>query len=59
VDKHNGILDYTDLDGSFLHPTPQDCHEHKPNALSWGVPIEDGPMFKKQLPVTGDRLWRR
>jgi hypothetical protein len=45
VDKHNIILDYTDLDGRIIQPTPQDCREHKPNALSWGVPIEDGPMF--------------
>lgn len=45
VDKHNVILDYVDLDGTFLHPTPQDCRELKPSALSWGVPIEDGPFF--------------
>ena len=45
VDEHNVILDYTDLDGRIIRPTPQDCREHKPSALSWGVPIEDGPMF--------------
>ena len=45
VDEHNILLDYTALDGRILRPTPQDCREHKPSALSWGVPIEDGPMF--------------
>jgi hypothetical protein len=45
VDEHNVILDYTDLDGRIIRPTPHDCREHKPSALSWGVPIEDGPMF--------------
>ncbi len=45
VDEHNVVLDYTDLDGRILRPTPQDCREHKPSALSWGVPVEDGPMF--------------
>jgi len=45
VDEHNVVLDYTDLDGRIIRPTPQDCREHKPSALSWGVPVEDGPMF--------------
>lgn len=45
VDKHNIVLDYTDLDGSYRRPTPEDCREQKPSALSWGVPVEDGPMF--------------
>jgi hypothetical protein len=45
VDEHNVVLDYTDLDGKIIRPTPQDCREHKPSALSWGVPVEDGPMF--------------
>ena len=45
VDEHNVVLDYTDLDGKIIRPTPEDCREHKPSALSWGVPSEDGPMF--------------
>jgi hypothetical protein len=45
VDEHNVVLDYCDLDGKIIRPTPQDCREHKPSALSWGVPVEDGPMF--------------
>ena len=45
VDEHNVVLDYCDLDGRIIRPTPQDCREHKPSALSWGVPNEDGPMF--------------
>ena len=45
VDEHQIVLDYTDLDGSIIRPTPEDCREMKPSALSWGVPCEDGPMF--------------
>ncbi len=45
VDEYNVVLDYTDLDGRIIRPTPEDCREMKPSALSWGVPNEDGPMF--------------
>lgn len=45
VDEHHMVLDYTDLDGSIVRPTPDDCRNMMPSALSWGVPIEDGPMF--------------
>lgn len=45
VDPHHIVLDYCDLDGSIIRPTPEDCSELKPSALSWGVPVEDGPMF--------------
>jgi hypothetical protein len=45
VDEYNLVLDYTGLDGKIIRPTPEDCREMKPSALSWGVPNEDGPMF--------------
>ncbi|MEQ1859969.1 MAG: FAD-dependent oxidoreductase [Chthoniobacteraceae bacterium] len=45
VDERGVVLDYTALDGSYPRPTPEDCREMKPSALSWGVPSEDGPMF--------------
>lgn len=45
VDEHDTVLDYVDQDGKFLRPTPAECREMKPSALSWGVPVEDGPMF--------------
>jgi hypothetical protein len=45
IDPHNVILDYTSLDGSYIRPTPEEAREMKPSALSWGVPVEDGPMF--------------
>jgi hypothetical protein len=45
IDPHNLVLDYCDLDGSIIRPTPEDCRDLKPSALSWGVPVEDGPMF--------------
>lgn len=45
VDEHHLILDYVGLKGEIVRPTPEDCREMKPSALSWGVPNEDGPMF--------------
>jgi hypothetical protein len=45
VDEHDLILDYVGLKGEVIRPTPEDCRELKPSALSWGVPNEDGPMF--------------
>lgn len=45
VDEHNLILDYVGLKGEIVRPTPEDCRDMKPSALSWGVPNEDGPMF--------------
>ncbi|SFH99092.1 hypothetical protein [Planctomicrobium piriforme] len=45
VDQYNLVLDYTALDGSIIRPTPEECRECKPSALSWGIPVEDGPMF--------------
>jgi len=45
VDEHSLILDYVGLKGEIVRPTPEDCREMKPSALSWGVPNEDGPMF--------------
>lgn len=45
VDEYDLILDYVGLKGEVIRPTPEDCREMKPSALSWGVPNEDGPMF--------------
>lgn len=45
VDEHHLILDYVGLKGEIVRPTPEDCRDMKPSALSWGVPNEDGPMF--------------
>jgi hypothetical protein len=45
VDPRGVMLDYASLDGSYARPTPEECRAHKPSALSWGVPVEDGPMF--------------
>lgn len=59
VDPHNIVLDYTDLDGKYLRPTPQDCREMKPSALSWGVPVEDGPMFNGLYLDGAINRWKR
>jgi len=45
VDPHDVILDYADFDGSIVRPTPDDCRQLRPSALSWGVPVEDGALL--------------
>ncbi len=45
VDREHGIIrDYPVPDTSLL-PTVEECLGDRPNALSWGTPIENGPMF--------------
>lgn len=43
--RHDVMLDYVDADGSAPIPTPQECHDNKPNALAWWTPIENGAFF--------------
>lgn len=45
MDQHRVMLDFTDLDGSYIRPEPSDCRDMKPSALSWGVPVEDGALL--------------
>ncbi len=45
VDKTDVLLDFTDLEGSVILPTPEECRTGKPNALGWWTPIENGAMF--------------
>jgi hypothetical protein len=45
MDEHGIMLDFTDLDGKVVLPTPEECREGKPNALGWWSPIENGAMF--------------
>lgn len=59
VDEHNVVLDYCDLDGSIIRPTPEDCRQLKPSALSWGVPVEDGPMFNGLYLDAMCNRWKR
>ena len=40
VDEHGVVRDYV---GEL--PTPEDCRLGRPNAIGWGSPIENGPMF--------------
>ena len=58
MDEHNILIDYAGLDGAFERPTPEECWEHKPNALSWGVPVEDGPMFNGMYLDAQCTRWR-
>lgn len=39
------ILDYVGAQGEVLLPTVEECLTDRPNALSWGCPNENGPMF--------------
>jgi hypothetical protein len=45
VDPHDVVLDYTDLEGRYDRPTPEECRLGKPNALGWWTPVENGAMF--------------
>jgi hypothetical protein len=45
VDKHDVLLDFTELNGTVSVPTPKECRDGKPNALGWWTPIENGAMF--------------
>lgn len=45
VDKHDVLLDFTNMDGRVSLPTPEECRAGQPNALGWWTPIENGAMF--------------
>ena len=45
VTPQHVILDYVGENGEVLLPTPEECLANQPNALSWGCPNENGPMF--------------
>lgn len=45
IDRSDILIDYTDFDGTFPRPTPEECREGKPNALGWWTPTENGSMF--------------
>jgi len=45
VDEHGIVLDYTELDGSYPRPSPEECVQGKPNALAWWTATENGGMF--------------
>lgn len=53
------VLDYTDLNGAVIMPEPAECAVNKPNALSWGTPIEDGPFFTGLYLDGMVRRWKR
>ncbi|NUQ02044.1 MAG: hypothetical protein HUU35_19525, partial [Armatimonadetes bacterium] len=39
------LYDYSGLTGEVCLPTPAECAESRPNALSWWTPIENGAFF--------------
>ncbi len=39
------MLDYTNRQGEFFLPTPEECDANKPNGLGWWTPIENGSFF--------------
>ncbi|WP_131990145.1 hypothetical protein [Chthoniobacter flavus] len=45
IDPYDILVDYTDFDGTFPRPTPEECRLGKPNALGWWTPTENGSMF--------------
>lgn len=58
IDKHNVLLDFTELDGRVEIPTPEECQLGKPNALGWWSPIENGPMFNGLYMDAAVNRWR-
>lgn len=53
------LLDYADLDGRVVIPTPEECRESRPNALAWWTPIENGGFFNGLYLDALCRRWRR
>jgi hypothetical protein len=45
IDEHGIVLDFTELDGSYERPTPEEARLGKPNAFAWWTPVENGAMF--------------
>lgn len=43
--KWHTIYNHAGLDGKVVLPTPEECRENKPNALSWDISVSDGAMF--------------
>ena len=39
------MYDYAGLNGEIILPTPEECNEHKPNALAWWAPIDNGGFY--------------
>ena len=45
IDPLGIMIDFADMEGKVLLPTPEECRAGKPNALGWWSPIENGAMF--------------
>lgn len=46
IDKRfDVLLHYAGLKGEVFLPTAKECHDCKPNGMSWSTPVEDGPFF--------------
>lgn len=45
VNEYDCLNDYTDLDGTKILPTAEECRDSKPNALAWWTPIENSSMY--------------
>lgn len=58
VDEHGLVLDYTDGEGRFPRPTPEECVAGKPNALAWWTPTENGAMFNGTYMDAICQRWR-
>lgn len=58
IDEHGILIDYTDFDGSFPRPNPEECSEGKPNALGWWTPTENGSMFNGMYLDAAVHRWK-
>ncbi|TLD71635.1 hypothetical protein FEM03_05705 [Phragmitibacter flavus] len=58
VDEYGLVGDYTDMEGKFPRPTPEECVAGKPNALAWWTPTENGAMFNGTYMDAICQRWR-
>ncbi len=58
IDEYDILVDYTDLNGGFPRPTPEECQACKPNGLAWWTPVENGSMFNGMYLDAACNRWK-
>jgi hypothetical protein len=59
IDAHGFMLDFTDFEGHYDRPTPEECRAGKPNALAWWTPTENAAMFNGSYMEALCLRWQR
>jgi hypothetical protein len=58
VQPNGLLLDYNTVQGDIPLPTPDDAQNSRPNALSWGTPVENGAFFTGLYIDAAIRRWQ-